>query len=160
MSALSSLDVSRVLRSRPPAHPNLTVCDVPLMPSDAVQGRRGPVPCLFVTCSIAPIIGLKWSYCKFRRGYAYAPGSAAASEPAGLWGKRRPGSIHLPADARAKKQKRPASVQRRRPHNGADAYLRLRFASIRQAGGALRTLLPLTGCASESGGPRRIGQDD
>jgi hypothetical protein len=59
--------------------------------------------------------GRKWSYCEFRRGHAYAPGSAAASEPAGLWGKRRPGSIHLPADARAKKQKRPASVQRQVP---------------------------------------------
>jgi hypothetical protein len=59
----------------------------------------------------------------------------------------------LPVDARAKKAK--AARRRagatgaiaRRPHNGADAYLRLRFASIRQARGALRTLLPLTGRA-------------
>ena len=32
------------------------------------------------------INGRKWPYCKFRRGHAYAPGSAAASEPTGLLG--------------------------------------------------------------------------
>ena len=37
-----------------------------------------------------PINGRKWPYCKFRRGHAYAPGSAAASEPTGLWASAAP----------------------------------------------------------------------
>ena len=38
-----------------------------------------------IPCAV-PINGRKWPYCKFRRGHAYAPGSAAASEPTGLLG--------------------------------------------------------------------------
>jgi len=54
---------------------------------DLVERWRRRIPStVHPTSAISPINGRKWPYCKFRRGHAYAPGSAAASEPTGLLG--------------------------------------------------------------------------
>jgi hypothetical protein len=54
----------------------------------AAKAATKTIPTVFVTggAPLEPLNGRKWPYCKFQRGHASAPGSAAASEPTGLLG--------------------------------------------------------------------------